>query len=370
MTGADILVEFNRQIFKAYSTFYNNTKMNGLLKKALVVSLEQQYEELSEQKNFDALSPVIKLNQVFKLNNNRINTAPLDIVNITHAADFTVTTRIKHNVKVGDLVTLANVAGFATSINGVQQVTLLQNDYSFEFAATFTAGSYTAGTGQITVHELNQVSKMVADYNHLLAVKAKFEQVLTYKVTDVTNTQPIKIVLDTINNNIVSREMVNVSGVLDNTNANGDKYFKKINRKTFGLYNDEDLSVSTTSNGSGAFQGLPKLKRIFYNYCVPTVSIEKINNYDDASMSKPKFEQGDMTIRIMPENVVCTEITMDYISNAVVFIDVADSNVDLLDTYNQEFLYLVISRAVQIFGAEVNDQQKYQTAAIEVKEEK
>ena len=366
MTGADILVEFNRQIFKAYSNFYNTTKMNGLLKKAIVVSLEQQYDELVEQKNFDALSPIIKLNQVFSLNNNQINTAPLDIVNITHPADFVLTTRIAHNMAVGDSFTIANVAGFTTPVNGVQVVTAITNTLSFGFAAVFTGGAYTANTGQITTHTLAGVSKIATDYNHLLAVKAKFEQTLTYKVTDITNTQPIKIVLDTINNNIISREQVVVSGVLSNTNANGTKYFKKINRKTFGLYNDEELTSVTYGNGS--FQGLPKLKRVFYNYCVPTVSIEKINNYDDASMSKPKFEQGDKTIKLLPAN--CTEITMDYISNAVVFIDVANTTIDLLDTYNQEFLYLVISKAVQIFSSEVSDPNKYQTATAEIQAEK
>lgn len=368
MTGADILIEFNRTIFKAYSNFYNTVKMNGLLKKALIVSLEDQYENLAEQKNFDNLSPVIKLNKVFALNNNQMVTAPLDIIDITHPADFVVTTRFEHNMAVGDSFTIANVAGFSTSVNGVQVVTVVTSDFSFGFAATFTGGAYTANTGQITTHTLDGVSKIATDYNHLLAVRAKYEQTLNYKVSDITDTQPIKIVLDTINNNIVSRELVNVSGVLSNTNANGDKYFKKINRKTFGLYNDEDLTVSTSGNGS--FQGLPKLKRVFYNYCVPIVPIEKINNYDDATMSKPKYERGDKMIKIIPDSVVCSEITMDYISNAVVFIDVTDTKVNLEDTYPVPFLYLVIAKAVQLFGAEVNDQSKYQTASAEIQEEK
>ena len=366
MTGVDILREFNREVFKAYSTFYSTIKMNDLFRKSLVISLEDQYENLIEQKNFDALSPVIKLNQVFQINNGQINTAPLDITNVVFGADFTLTTRIAHNLAVGDSFTIANVAGFTTPINGVQVVTAVTNSVTIHFTAVFTAGAYTANTGQITAHNLSGVPKMVSDYNHLLAVKAKYEQTLTYVVTDITNTQPIKITLNTINNNIVSRELVNVSGVVSNTNANGDKYFKKINRKTFGLYNDEELT--STTSGNGTFQGLPALKRIFYNYCVPIISIEKINNYDDASMSKPKFERGDKTIKILPVN--CTEIALDYISNAVVFIDVTNNTINLLDTYNQEFIYLVISKAVQIFGAEINDLQKYQAASISVKEEK
>ena len=271
MTGVELNRYFEREIFKAYSVYYNPVKTNDLFRKALIVSIQERYESLLSQTGYEALSGMIKVNKVFALNKNQVHIAPLDILTITHAADFTVTTKYPHNVVVGDLVTLANVTGFATSINGVQSVKFIQNDFSFEFAAAFSSGVHNVNTGQIVEHELNQVKKMVADYNHLLAVKAKFELKLLYSVKDITNTEPVKVLIDTINNNIVSGETINISGVLKNTNANGNYFVKKVNRKTFSLYKDEALSIPVS--GNGAFEGLPVLKRVFYNYATPLVSI-------------------------------------------------------------------------------------------------
>lgn len=373
MTGADVKIEFEREIFKAYSAFYNVTKQNALLRKALVLSLEDRYNNLIEQKVFDDMGEVLKLNKPFSLNNNQIYTAPLDIASISRVGTtFLITTVRPHNINVGDWITLANVLNFVTPLNGnyaVQQSVFVTNPV-FEFAVieNYTGGTYTAKTGQVVNHyELNGLNKMAADYNHLLAVKAKFELTLPYGVSDVTNSNPIAIVLTTINNNIVTNDQVSVSGVLNNTNANGYFYVQKVNRKTFNLFIDKDLSNATLGNGD--FQGLPVLKRVFYNFCAPLISIEKISNYDKATLEKPLFERGDKMIKIGPYDAVCSEITMDYVSSAVVFIDVNDNVIDLLDTYPNDFIYYVITKGVQLFSEEVNDSEKYKTSSIEIQED-
>lgn len=372
MTGAEVKIELEREIFKSYSQFYNVTKQNMLLRKALVSVIEDRYKNLIEQKNFDDISAVIKVNKVFELNNNKIYTAPLDINSIAKLGNnFIVFCAKPHNINVGDSVTLANVQGFTPTafINNIFTVTnFFYSATQFSFTLFATTGVHIANTGQVVKHDLNGVDKMAPDYNHLLAVKAKFEQVLPYGVSDVTNTQPISIVLSTINNNIVSKEQLTISGVLSNTNANGTFYTQKVNRKTFNLFIDKDFSNSTLGNGD--YQGLAVLKRLFYNFCVPLISIEKISNYDDATMERPVFERGDKQLQIGPLDVVCSEINLDYISNAVVFIDVLDNVIDLNDTYSQGFLYSVIAKAVQIFSQEVNDGEKYKTSAIEQQQEK
>ena len=345
-----------------------------LLKRALISSVEEQYRSLIEQKNFDNISAIIKLNKVFELNNNRINTAPIDIVNIIRIGNiFVIITSTPHNMQMGDGVILQNVQGLTTTtpINGtlyaLTNFTLGPNVFSI--TTTYNAGAYVANTGQIISHQslATQVEKIAVDYNHLLAVKAKFEQILPYGVSNITNTQPISIVLDTINNNIVSKETINVSGVLSNTNANGNFYVKKTNRKTFTLYVDKDFATATSGNGD--YQGLAVIKRMFYNFAVPLISIEKISNYDDASQQIPLFERGDKQIKILPDDFVCSEITLDYISNAVIYIDVNNSVIDLTDTYPQEFLYLVISKAVQLFAGEVNSPNRYKVASAEIQNE-
>ncbi len=368
MTGVELNRYFEREIFKAYSVYYNGVKTNDLFRKALIVSIQERYEHLLNQTGYDALSGMIKVNKVFGLNKNQVHIAPLDILTIVHTVDFALTTKYPHNVAVGDSVTLVNVAGFSTSVNGVQVVTKVTDDFIFEFAAVFTAGVHTANTGQINAHTLNKVDKMVADYNHLLAVKAKYELKLLYSVKNVTNTEPVKVLIDTINNNIVSGETINISGVLKNTNANGNYFVKKVNRKTFSLYKDEALSIPVS--GNGAFEGLPILKRVFYNYATPLVSIEKINESDQSTIKQPMFERGEKFVIIAPAEEICLEITMDYLTNATVFIDVADAVIDLSDTYPDEFLYYIITKAVQLYSSEVNDKDRYAASTVEIKEDK
>jgi len=207
---------------------------------------------------------------------------------------------------------------------------------------------------------------MVTDYNHLLSLKAKFYQQLTYQVSSISETQPIGVTLTSINNNIVTKDKINVSGILGNTNANGDFYVNKVNRKTFNLFYDQDRTKATTGNGS--FGGLATLKRIFYEYCTAWLSHTKISKYDDPKVDKPKFERGDKMLQVAPYDYVCAEITMDYISNALVYIDITDNSIDLTDTYPLDFLYQVIAKAKNLFAAEVKDPSLYQSSENEIKE--
>lgn len=365
MTGAEVLSEFNRNVFKTYSTFYNNVKMNALFKRAIVLAMETKYEKLLDQEDYDNLIQVIRLDKVFIPNSNLINTAPVDILTITHPGDFLVTTRIPHNVIVGDDATLANIAGFTIPVNGMQVVLTTPTSTTFTFSAAFGGGAHTVNTGQITALTLGGVSKMAGDYNHLLAIKTRYEELLPSNVSDITNTQPVTIVLNTINNNIVSGERIKIAGVLKNTNANGDRYVKKINRKTFGLYEDADLTIPVS--GNGVYEGLPVIKRVHYDYAEPLISIEKISKYDQPSVSRTFFERGDSVIKVSPATPVCVEITMDYISDAILFIDVVNTVIDLESTYPIDFLYYVIDRAVQIYAAEVNAINKYQTSTVSIK---
>lgn len=374
MFGIDIKIEFERQIFKNYSVFYNTTKQNNLFRKAIVSVLEDKYRNLVEQKDFDDLGGVIKLNKNFQLNNNSIYISPLSITTITKLGTTFLFNfgGLPHNVKVGDMVFFTGIQGTLTfsSLNSLPFI--VQGAFFGEFAFSITSsatGLHTPNTGAITSHYENNgsIPKMSPDYNHLLAVKAKFEQVLPYGVSDVTNTQPITLVLDTINNNIVSKEQLTLSGILSNTNANGTFYAQKVNRKTLNLFADKDLSKPTLGNGN--YQGQAVIKRLFYNYAIPLISTEKISNYDDATTERPAFERGDKMIKIAPYDYDCLEISMDYISDAVVFIDVTNSVIDLENTYPAEFLYYVIAKAVQLYGQEVNDSQKYQAASAEIQKD-
>lgn len=366
MTGQYISDLFDAK--KTYKGFLSTNKKNTLFREALILSIEDVYKNLQTQSNYDAILKVIKTNQIFSVNNNRIYCAPLDIINITHPSDFSLTTALPHNMKVGDSFTIANVAGFTTTVNGVQVVTLITNDFTFQFAATFTGGTYAANTGQITTHSLSGISKIITDYNHLLAVKTKYIRNVNVKVTKITNTTPITYTIDKRNNNIKTGELLTISGVLNNTNANGNFYVKKVNPIKFEVYYDKDLTIPVAGNGTAS--GSAVIERASYKYAVPLFSQNKVSDYEVATILKPMFERGNNQLIFYPLEYSCAEVTMDYIGNTTVFIDCIDTKIDLLDSYSEDFLYSVINRSVQLFADRFSDQGLQQNSLLEQQQSK
>lgn len=364
MYGTDVKRIFDAK--KTYKGFLSNTKANDLFREALVLSIEDIYENLQTQGDYDAILKSIKVNQIFSLNNNRIYTAPLDIVNITHPANFVLTTLLPHNMKVGDSFTIANVAGFTTPVNGVRVVTAITSTTSLGFAATFTGGTYTATTGKITAHSLSAIPKMAADYSQLLTVKTKYTRNVGVKVTAISKTAPITYIVDKKNNNIKTGELLSISGVLGNTNANGNLYVKKITSTKFSTYYDKDLTIPTSGNGS--YLGSATLKRTYYKYCTPISSQTKISEYEVATIANPMVERGNNQLLFYPTDYTCEEITMDYLTTDLIYIDCTNSTIDLIDSYAEDFLYSVINRSVQLFADRFSDQGLQQSSMVEQKQ--
>ena len=370
MTGVEANREFQREIYKSYSSFYNPIKTADLFKKALFQSITSRYNSLVDQSSYDDLSGVIKLNKVFQLNNNVIYIFPLDIAGITQlGTTFIFNFTQPHNVNVGDMIFFTGIQGTGTIPTLNTFPFIVQNAFYGQFTFSITSaavGVYTPKTGALTsvFDNAGNIPKMAADYYDLLSLKAKFTQLLNYKVTDTSNTSPIQVSLDTINNNIIDNDRINISGVIGNINANGDFYTKKINRKTFSIFYDKDLSNATS--GNGIYNGIANLQRIFYKTATILFPNQKIAEYSDATILSPKIERGDRQLKIAPYDSVCYEISMDYISTAVVFIDPTDNKIDLEDHYPISFLYSIIEKAVQLFAAEVKDNELYQTSSVEV----
>ena len=382
MTGQGMEREFDREAFKAYSVYYNPIKKNDLFKKALILSLQDRYLSLDKQAEYDYLKGIIKLNKLFALNNNqiRINTLPIQQLS-RQGSNFIFTFSEPHNVNIGDRVAFTGIQGFVTTVSLNNQTlpiftvtNFVHDEFSFSISTVYISGAWTPNTGSFIRHEDGSGSalatgtpKMVSDYNHLLSLKAKYLQLLSYKVSDVTNTAPIKIVLDTINNNIVSKDRIKISGVAGNTNANGEFFVRKINRKTFAVYFDKYFMMA--SSGNGDYQGIAVLQRIWDKVTTRLLPLNKIS--DEVSLiNAPQIEQGNNMLKMDIATDVCDEIKMDYISNAVVFIDVNDNVINLEDIYSLEFIFIVIAKAVNLFAAEISDPEKYQTSAVEIQTQK
>ncbi len=360
-TGADIYRIWQAEIFKSYSSFYNTTKVNDLFKKALYLYITDSYENLGERGDYDALMSVIRTDQVFGLNNNKIFTAPIPILSIGAGLTPTITTTVDHNLTTGDSVTFEDVAAITTTpiINGFSFTVTILSSTTFSIILTSNIGTHTANTGGISVISQSGITKIISDYGDLLMLKAKYNHTLDLQVTNATNAQPIRITVNK-RNNIKTTEKINISGINGNTNANGTYYLKKINTYQYDLYEDKDLLNPV--GGNGIFGGIGKIIRPYYKVCTPSLSSKKISVYNEPTISNPQFEGADTQLKILPSDSVCSEITCDYIRYDLVLIDAANTAIDLELTYPFDFLMEVVDRAALIFYERTKDLEGVQIA--------
>lgn len=209
---------------------------------------------------------------------------------------------------------------------------------------------------------------VIDDYEHLLAVKSRYYINTNLTITGASRETPIIITVKE-QNNLRSKEQLIIAGVTGNTNANGTYYIKKLISKKFALYSDKDFITPIASNAQYiplAPDTVPaRISRIYYNYCKPYKSDRKIGIYGQPTVTDPKFEISKNKIKFYPATEVTTEITLDYITKAVVFIDPEDNVIDLEETYNYKFLIHVNNGAVKLAAEMLRDAELLQTSTME-----
>ena len=367
-TGADLKRILEAKYDKTYSSYLSSIKQNDLFKEALFATILSVYDELSDQESYDDISSLIKTSAVFKLNNNKIYTASIPISNVVFAfGNVIISSPVSHNLIAGDFITIEGVSGIISNpvINGTFTVTsFLNNATQFSIASTYTSGTYVANTGQVSHVDdggSTNVNKMVDDYWALLALKAKYEQTLQFTITSATNLTPIRIGVNK-RNNIKTGEVINISGVNGNSNANGDRYVKKINTYQYDLYSDKDLTIPI--GGNGIFAGVGTIKRIHYKSATPYYSSRQISEYSKPSITSPQFDRADNQIKILPNDSVCSELTLDYITVPPIEIDVANTTLDLDNYFHYDFLIMVCDKAKEMFFLRSKDFESVQGEVI------
>lgn len=366
MNGTEFKLAFERKINKSFSDYYDPSELDELFKEAIILSLEESYQNLITQNTYDEVSSIIKTNQVFNLNNNRIYESPISIVLITPSASpTTITTTLPHNLITGDFVYLTGVSGTINTINAQFLPVIVTSNKSFTVPFNSTGLVYAANSGQISQHQdSNSIPKLIPDYVHLLAVKFKYNQTIpTIKIVDATNNQPITIKLNTKNNNVKTGDKITNAGIFGNLNANGNFYVKKLGALKYQLYYDKDFLQA--ASGNGVYTGGGIITRPIYHYATPLFSYKKISDYDKPDIYRPAFERAESFLKANPEDVVCQEATIDYISTNTVFIVSTDTVVDLEGTYNLDYLYKIMDKATELFFLETKDFQSMQSEVIE-----
>lgn len=368
LSGSDLSKYFDQKSNKAYSSFLDTTKKTRLFKDAYTRLVEERYANLATQKNYDELSSVIVTDGTFSINNNKIYTTNLVISGVTaiSATVLEVTTRLTHNMSTGDTFTISGVSGtgnLVTYANATGTVTSTPTTTTFRFTVISSTGTYTTNTGVLTN------PKLISDYLHLLAVKCKFSQLRspaptgTSEFTDATNTTPIVLTFST-KNNLRSGQLLTISNVGGNTNANGTYYIKKLNSKKISLYYDVKLTSEVQGNGTYTSGGITTI--VTYNYARPYISDRKISSYGEPNVDYPRYETDRNQLKFTPLTETCSEITIDYIKTYPYIFDLTDTVVDLSLYWNEKFLFSWIDRAVIIFTTMVKDGELYKLETNEI----
>ena len=181
MTGAELKLEFERQINKSFSQYYTDAEQKELFKKALILSIEDIYKNLSAQHSYDNIDSLIKTNKTFYVNNNAICHAPISITTIVPGNPTIVNTNTTNNLITGDVIYIDKVAGTMSAINNISYTVTVTGDKQFTIAHNSTGLIHTANTGAIVKHSGTTIysngfsnPKMIEDYLHLLAIQLKY----------------------------------------------------------------------------------------------------------------------------------------------------------------------------------------------------
>jgi len=236
--------------------------------------------------------------------------------------------------------------------NYKNQVTLKQ--YDFLTSLISTNALFTPVNNELTTIG---VTPVIPNYRHLFAIRAKFKKDIGLKVVSGQAISPIVLKVDK-RSNLATKEKVEVSGVIWLTNANGTFYIKKLNAFQIALYNDKDLR--NPSMGNAPYQSGGKIERVYENYCTQYYSSRKIAPLTTPTLNNPYFEIANGKIKVYPLDEVCSEVSIDYLTNTSVFPVPSDTTTDLELTYPLQFLIGFVSSAARIYGEEVRDTELVQ----------
>lgn len=354
MTGTQLFAFLQKEIDLAYTGYVSSgAEADGWFKKGFIVALQNIYrQQLDNQNAFDEINFLVSTDAVFPLNNNRIYTNKLLISNVTNVGTtVTVTTELAHNFILGDTLTISGVAGFTTNNpNGTFTIIAPVTATTFTFTAGSapTGGPYTANSGYIT-----SAPKMIADYYHYLDYgKAKFSRATAYIVSASTNTSPIRITLNK-RTYFRSYDQVTIAGIAGNTNANGTFYLRQANEFQYFLYSDPLLQTPVAGNGNQTNTGT--IAQVVSGTLKFKRSQEKGWVYGVPTPENPYFQQSKILIKILPDNQVCDQLTLDYIIKPPAFADTLNNTIDLSDHYPDFFQYRWISETGKLINMSMRD---------------
>lgn len=226
-------------------------------------------------------------------------------------------------------------------------------DQQYEELATFikTEEPFTPINGNIVSLTTNSI-------NHILSAKAKYlKQIEDMVVVDASNSTPI--IIETFNaTNIRRGDIIKITGIQGNVAANGEFYVLPLNKFKFALYSTPGTSNPVAGSGTYVQSFNVLFQRVYYNYCQMLKADERANSWKGATVTFPLYEYSLDNVKFYPSNTTegyPVEVTMNYVTSNVVYFDLADSQIDYLQTYPEKFIYNVINFAARSFDLSFRD---------------
>lgn len=351
-TGSDFYKQFANSIEQPYSGYMDEIKATRLAKDALVRICELKYSGLNTEKQYDELSNLILLDEPRFVRNNRVRTSPIPLSNVTTAG--VITTQVDHQLQVGDSVTLSNLSGFTPSVNGTYTVVTVPSSTSITVTFPVVTGLWTAGTGSIT-HQF-----MYADMLHPFSMKVNMVGQHRYLIGNAAGGSTPYISFSR-SNPIREGSKVRISSTTGLSGMDGDFYLGKRGASSFYLYTDVERTTVPTVTGTYAGGALARL--LISEVATKLVSDRRISSSYTPDEWMPKYGIDSNGWNIYPLNVSCESMACDYMRKPDVFINCADTSIDLELTYTFRLLMRVKDEMVKMFFERMREPQSAQMAA-------
>ena len=356
MNSRDILNYIKERTGENFSDYISDSTANEYFSNALLNTIEKRYTELATQRNFDDLNFLIQRGSIYTVKANKLRVKPINIVTMAGAAaSITIATNVPHGLTTGDLIQLHDVTDITITpilsfpITGeiFYTVTSAAGTKLFTIEANSFSGTYVAGAGYITTNNI------VADYLHVLDVKAKYTRIINDTViTGATNATPVVVTLSR-KSRLRTGSQVRIASVFGNDAANGDFYVKQINAYKYALYSDALLASPVS--GSGAYASGGVVSEIYYNVCAPVK--EAAGVLGNATVINPQYAESDGFLKFTPDVSTCDECTINYLQKPTVPIDVEDPTVNLSNIYGDSLLYRVAEEFINLFKGDNVDSE-------------
>lgn len=360
MTGSEFSAYLNQKIDKSYSSYFDNTKLNRLVRESIFRSAEKKYLNYQTQKTFDELwSWAVARKTVSLITGGAGSTSSLlylnsrQIQSITYTAGpnslVTVNTTYNHYLTAGQAITLSGILGISGGINGPWNIVNATdaNTFTIQTALTFT-GTHTANSGIFTT------VNMLTDYYHYLYSKGK----INATAVTITNVKAgTSTAITAANHRLRVGDAITIAGVVGISGINSAFTVSAV-------YSVDKFAVAVSTTGTYTSGGTVT-RQVSSDIKIQRAD-QKAFVYSQPTEEFLKAEMSDNILFLYPNTVY--EVTIDYLRTIPHEIDVADNVVNLELYYPAKFLYYIADECALNAGGMVRDGEIQNTEQLAIQQ--